>query len=181
MPGAGVLLKPLKGRPAYLFDLLADPQLELVHQELDQQRDVVASFSQSWQSNRKHVEPIVEILAEFFLSDFFAQVAIRGGDDAHVHSDWRSPAHTIELAFLENAKQLNLGFCGEFANFVQKNRSAVGQLEPPQSLGDGSAEGALFMAEQLAFNEAFRHPPTIHLHDRFAFPLPVDVNSPCLL
>ena len=79
-----------------------------------------------------------------------AQVAIGGGDDAHIHLHRALGADRIDFAFLQRAQQLDLHVQAQFADFVQEQRAAVGLLEFAQMLVGGAGEGALLMAEQDA-------------------------------
>src|SRR5262245_38407147 len=164
----GVLLKPPHRPPADAVQALADPRRELVHQEVDEQRDVVLPLAQRRQADGEDVEAVVQVLAESFLLDLFEQVSVGGGDDADVHPDRGGAAHAVELALLEHAEQLHLGFRGQFADLVEEQRAAVGQLEPPLAPGDGAAEGALLVAEQLALDQAGGQGGAVDLDERLA-------------
>ena len=91
---------------------------------------------------------------------------IGGGDDAHVHLDGLRAADPFEGAFLQDAQQLGLHGGGHVADFVEEDRAAVGHLESAAPLADGAGEGALFMAEQLAFQQGFRQGRTVDGHER---------------
>ena len=55
---------------------------------------------------------------------------------------------------------------GNVADFIQKQRSAVGQLEAAQLLGNRSRKGSLLVPEELAFQEAGRNGGAVQLHKR---------------
>src|SRR5690348_7816460 len=97
--------------------------------------------------NRKDVEPIEQIFAECSAGDALLQIAVRRGDDADIALDRRRSAHTIELAFLEDAEQLHLNFQRHFADLIEEDRSAVRQFEFPNAFGDRAAEGAFLVPE----------------------------------
>src|SRR5262249_32197844 len=50
------------------------------------------------------------------------------------------------------------------ADFVEKNGAPVRQFESADSLSDGAGEGAFFMPEQFAFQQARRNCRTVYLH-----------------
>src|SRR5262249_46625043 len=52
------------------------------------------------------------------------------------------------------------------ANLVEKQRAAVGDLEPPDLLGDGAGKGAFLVAEELTFEEARRNGGAVDLDER---------------
>ena len=65
-------------------------------------------------------------------------------------------AKPIDFAFLQNAQKLGLQTQRHFADFIQQQRAAVGQLKFAGFRCGGSRERAAHMAEQFAFQQAFR-------------------------
>ena len=86
--------------------------------------------------NGNDVEAEEKVLAKFLALDAFLEAAVGGGDDAHVHFDGAIAAHAFEFPLLQDAQQLGLDLGGDFADFVQQDGAAVGQLEPAFALGD---------------------------------------------
>ena len=84
------------------------------------------------------------------------EVAVGGGDDAHVDRAGLRAAHALELAVLQDAQQLGLQRDGQLADLVQEQRPPVGQLEAAELARQGAGEGALLVAEQLALDQARR-------------------------
>ena len=78
--------------------------------------------------------------------------------------------------FLEDSKELRLQLEGNVTHFVEEQRAAIGELEPSNLLRDGAGEGALFMTEQLAFDQARRNCGAVQLDEgsRAAFAQVVD-------
>ena len=104
----------------------------------------------------KDVEPIVQVLAEAALADQLFQVLVRGRDDAHVDLHRLAGADALEGHFLQDAQQLGLHFQADVADLVEEQRAAVGQLEAADLVAVGVGEGALDVAEQLAFQQVRR-------------------------
>ena len=76
-----------------------------------------------------------------------------GGHDAEIDLAPVQSADGAELAFLDEAEQLDLHFEREIADFVEEGSAAIGQLDQSLLVLDGAAESALDVAEQLAFHE----------------------------
>ena len=74
-------------------------------------------------------EPEVEVRAEGAAVDLLAQVAVGGGDDAHVDLRGCVGADAAHLARLEHAQQLRLQRQRQLADLVEEQRAAVGLLE----------------------------------------------------
>ena len=51
---------------------------------LDQQRDVFLAIAQRRQLHRDDVQAVEQVLAKLALGNHFREVAVGGGDDAHV-------------------------------------------------------------------------------------------------
>ena len=54
----------------------------------------------------------------------------------------------------------------DFPDFVEEYRAAVGGLEPADSAVYGAGESALFVAEQLAFEQVGRNRRAVYRHER---------------
>ena len=82
--------------------------------------------------------------------DLGRQVAVGGGEDAHVHPHRRGAAEPVDLALLQRAQQLGLQPDVHLADLVEQQRAAIGRLELADAARDGAGERALLVAEQLA-------------------------------
>ena len=111
------------------------------------------ALAQRRQAQRHDIEPVIKILAEQALADQLAQVAVGGGDDAHIGLDRRAPADRGVFALLQHAQQPRLRFQRHVADFVQEQRAAFGLLETADAAIGGAGEGAALMAEQFAFHQ----------------------------
>ena len=81
---------------------------------------IFLSLAQGREVERHHVQAIEQILAEFARPNHALQVAMRRGDDPHVHRDIRLSADTLDALFLENPQQFCLKPEIEVADFVEK-------------------------------------------------------------
>ena len=77
--------------------------------------------------------------------------------------DRADPPHR---AIFQHAQQLGLQRTGQFADFVDEQRAAVGHFEQSRLGGHGPGKGPLFVAEQFAFQQRFRQCGTINDHQR---------------
>ena len=75
-----------------------------------------------------------------------------------LHIDAHRPlrADRVDLAFLQRAQQLDLQIERQFADFVEKQRAAIGLEEFSDVLFGGAGEGALLVAEQNRLDEIGR-------------------------
>ena len=83
------------------------------------------------------------------------QVAVGGGEDAHVHLYRRGAAQPVDLPLLQRAQQLGLQAHVHLADLVQQQGAAVGGLEFADAARHGAGEGALLVAEQFRFQQVF--------------------------
>ena len=86
---------------------------------------VLAPPPQRRNADREHVQPIEQILAEAALAHQLDEVAVGGGNDAHVNLDGLASADRIDLAMLDGAQELRLGRVRQFADFVEKEGAAI--------------------------------------------------------
>ena len=78
---------------------------------------------------------------------------MRRADDAHVDLDLVASADPLDHSLLQEAQNLHLQRERKIADFVQHQRAAIGRLDLADRLPRGAGEGALFVAEQLAFEQ----------------------------
>jgi hypothetical protein len=74
-------------------------------------------------------------------------------------------AEPFEFTLLQHTEQLGLQFERRLADFVEKDRPAMGQLESPDPLRDRAGKRALFVAKQLAFEQAGGDGGAVALHE----------------
>ncbi len=110
-------------------------------------------------------EPVVEVLAEGALVDAAGEVAVGGGDEAHVDGAGRGGADAADGARLDGAEQLGLERERHLADLVEEERAAVGLLEDAAPVGDGAAEGAAHVPEELALDEVLRDGAAVDGHE----------------
>ena len=116
-------------------------------------RQVFHVLAQRRHVDVEDVEAVVEVGAQVAFGNGVRGVAVGGGQHAHVHVLLGARAQAAQLALLKNAQQLGLGADGHFADLVQQQRAAGGQLEAAGAPLGRAGEGALFVAEDLAFDE----------------------------
>jgi hypothetical protein len=103
--------------------------------------------------NGEDLEAVKEVAAKLLFRDHFGQVAIGGGDEAHVDGDGPRSAQALDLALLQSAQQLGLQVERQLAHLVEKERALVGQLQTADLARNGAGERALLVAEELAFEQ----------------------------
>ena len=131
--------------------------------------DVVASFAQ-----RRHVyghgrESVVEILAKSALGNGALHVHVGGSDDAHVGAFHFARSHGDELPRFEHAQQADLCLQGQFADLVEKKRSAVGGRKITLTPAYTSREGAFDVSEKFGVDGAFGQCATVEGEIFFSF------------
>jgi hypothetical protein len=85
-----------------------------------EQLHVLGALSQRREGDLDHLEPVVEVLPEAALLDGDGEIAVGGGDDAHVHGERFAAADALEAALLEYAQQLHLKVEWHFADPSRK-------------------------------------------------------------
>ena len=114
----------------------------------DQQRNIFAAAAQRRQIDGDDVEAIEEIVAELAFAHRLAQIDVGGGDDAHIDLRLLRSAERSEAAVLQHAQNLGLGIHAHVADFVEKERAAVGDFKQALLGGDGRSECAFDVAEE---------------------------------
>src|ERR1039458_3185260 len=105
------------------------------------------------------------------------QIAMRGGDDAHVHGNGFLAAEAMQASFLQDAHQFDLRSRRHVADLVQKNRAAIRLFKPADAPRFRAGERAAFVAEQFALQQSFGNGRAIDGDERRAGPVAELVNG----
>src|SRR5580700_9698548 len=92
---------------------------------------------------------MIQIFAKAPFADEREQIDVGGGDNAHVHLDLFAASEAHEFALLNDAEQLGLGLVADGGDFVEENRSLIGDFEEAFLGSDGAGERAFDVAKKL--------------------------------
>src|SRR4029077_11710513 len=101
-------LENVEGFLLDMTDCLSRPSRVSFHQVLDQQRNVIFPLAQRWNTDRKHIQPVAQILAECTGMHGRIQVPIGRGNYADVDGYRLVTPDTLQFSFLENAQESKL-------------------------------------------------------------------------
>ena len=135
------------------FDLAAGLGDEAVQEILGQLGNVFGPLAERGHDDLQHVQPEVQVAAERAFGHVLFQVAVRGGDHAHVDLDRVAAADALERMAFQHAEELGLRAWAHLADFVEHQRALVGRLELADLALGRAGERALLVAEQLAFQQ----------------------------
>ncbi len=132
---------------------------EFPHEVFRQQSDVSSPIPERRKVDRKHVQAVIEVGAEFFLFHHTAQVLIGRGNDPHVGAQSMAAAQALELLFLEDPEKLRLQFQWKIA------RHSAGECAP-------------FATEELALQQGTRYRRATECDEAIFAPRAALVNRP---
>src|SRR5262245_41981162 len=116
-PGIGTQV--IERPPVDTADRLARLTSVAIDEVSDQQLNIVGAVAKRRYSDGKHVQPIEEIAAKRAGLNRGLQVAVRGGDDAHVDPDGCAASDALELAVLQHPQQRDLCLHRQLAHFIE--------------------------------------------------------------
>jgi hypothetical protein len=145
-PGIG-----FQGRQNVGIELLVGtvPAIQFGQKAMRQTGDIPGALAQWRHPNGKNHQTKIEILAEPALCNGLLGIAIGGGNQSHIHRDFRISTDPHDRAGFQDAQQLHLQIRGHFSEFVEKQSAARSALEVTPVLAGRARETALFMTEQL--------------------------------
>ena len=85
-----------------------------------QQRDIFRPLSQRRQDNRKHMQPIIEVLAETPRAGRERKIRIGRGDYADIDRHGLHASNPIDESVFQHAKEFGLRLKRQLRNFIQK-------------------------------------------------------------
>ena len=112
-------------------------------------------------------QPVQEVFAELAGGDELVEIAIGGGDDADVDTRLRVVGpDCLYLAVLEKPQQQRLHPQAHLADFVEKERAAVRELELAALVAVSAGEAAFDVSEEFRLEERFGDAGAVHRHER---------------
>ncbi len=96
------------------------------------------------------------------------KILVRGRQNAHVDVHQLRSADALEASLLEHAQQLGLRGQGQFGNFIQENRAAIGELHFSDLARSRSGIGAALVSEEFVFHQALGNRGAIQRDERDA-------------
>ena len=82
---------------------------------------------------------------------------------------WLVGSDRLDFAILQKSQEERLHAKAHFADFVEKQRPVLRELDLPPLVAVGAGKAALDVSEQLGLEERFRHAGAIHRHERRRF------------
>src|ERR1022692_1857784 len=102
----------------------------LFQKVVHQQRNIFPALAQRWHADGNDVQPVVKIFAKHVFGNGFVEIAVGGGDYAHIDRD--------------------------FADFVEEDGAAVGDFEQTALVLVRAGKGAFQVTEQFALQQSLR-------------------------
>src|SRR5262245_35954438 len=102
---------------------------EGANEMLNEQWNIVRSFAQRRQRDREHVQPVIQIDSESPFGRQALEILIGRRQYPHIDLSTLRTPQPFERALLNGTQELRLQFDRHFANFVEKERTAMGCLK----------------------------------------------------
>ncbi len=96
------------------------PLAENLDEVLHESWNIFSAFTEGWQRDRKNVEPVIEVTAEFVPRRHFQQISIRGSHQPHVHLMGAPATQALELLLLKYPQQFRLQRWRDIPDLVQE-------------------------------------------------------------
>src|SRR5215469_1846776 len=128
--------------------------------------------------NGNDIQTEVEVLAERSGTVGRFEIAVGSRNHAHVDGDIIIAAYGPDFSLLQDAQELRLHFQGEFADFIEENRSAAGCLKQACFGLKRAGEGALLMAKELAFHQGRDQSAAVHSDEGHLRERAAEMDSP---
>ena len=132
--------------------------------ELAQSRHILRPLPQGRNMYLHHIEPVIQVLPEGPLVDLLLQLPVGGGGYPHIDLNVPQASYPLETPVLQKGQQLGLHEQGHFADLVQKDGPAVGQLHQALFGLARPGKGPLFVAKKLRFQQIFRDCPAVNFN-----------------
>src|SRR6266516_5247830 len=137
----------------------------MTQKSADQKRNIFLSFTQRRHGNAHDIQAKEKVVPKFSLAHERLEILVCGRNQPYIRAQRLVAADALEGALLaHDAQQFDLRARVNLAHFVEKNRAAVGLLEPADAAFMRPGECALLMSEQFALEQLRCERGTMHRH-----------------
>jgi hypothetical protein len=143
-----------------------EPDTSAAEEVRREECDVLLAAPEGWHLDGEDGEAVVEVLPEAAGLDITSEIAIGGGNHAHVNLARPDVPHPLEAPILQHTQELPLEPEGDLAHLVEEERAAGGQLESADAIAQRASERALDVTEKLALEEVGGNGSAVHPHER---------------
>src|ERR1700733_1766849 len=119
----------------------------MLYKVSDQQRNVLFPIAQRGKVDRKYIQPVVQVGAEFSAFDHCAQVTVGCRDQTCIGFQGSRASQTLEFSLLQDPQQLRLEVQWDLANFVEEHRPLIREFEAADALRNGAGKSSFFVPE----------------------------------
>ena len=120
---------------------------------LSQRQYITMPFPQGRQPRLRDVQAIQQIETETAGGNGMLEIDVGRRHQAYIHGNRFARTDAHHLALLQHPQQLNLHGQRQVADFIQKQRAAMGGLEPAFAPAHRTGKRTGLMTEQFAFRE----------------------------
>ena len=99
------------------------------------------------------IDAVQQVFAELSVVYHFIQVAVGGTNQSDIGRLRGVASHLDEIPFLKYRKQFGLQVIRKVGNFIEKQRSAVGCLKTPDTVGMGIGKRTFDVTKQFTFKQ----------------------------
>src|ERR1700683_4642733 len=107
-------------------------------------------FSERRESNRKDIQPVVEIGAKLTFLYHSPEIVVGGSNHPHINLQRTAAAQTFEPVFLEHAKKFWLQFKGKISDFVKKQSAAISRLNSSHGMCETAGDRPPLLPAEFA-------------------------------
>jgi hypothetical protein len=110
-------------------------------------------------------QAIIQVASKKPFFDPLVEAPVRRGNDPHVNGFGTRIANTIDSPILEHPQEFRWEIQGQFADFIEQQRAAVGNVEMAWLVAGSARKCAALVPEHFAFEHGLRHVRAIDRHE----------------
>jgi len=107
----------------------ADATCRAAHEETGEQWNIGRSHAKRRHFNGKYVQPVQQIGPEPTLANRLLEITIGCGNHTHADANGATAANRFKFLLLKHTEQFHLRLNWQFADFIKKDRAAIGKFE----------------------------------------------------
>ena len=140
--GPGVGDQGVAGFGVHAVDFFAEALHAAAQDVINQQRNIITAGAERGEFDHRAFDAEIEVFTERLVAHSLQQIAVGGGEKADIDFDGVVGAEAGDFAVLQDAEEFGLHGERHVADFVEKERAAVGVFETALAVATDVGEGA---------------------------------------
>ena len=162
----------------HFFNIAGKGFIIIVKVIVTEHRDILAPVTKRRNLDLHNIQPVEQILPELPRLDRLLEISVRRRNDPNINRRVLQRADPLKFPVIQEGQKFRLHRHRQFADLVQKDRTAVRQLNQALFRLERPRKRAALVAKELALHQIFRNRTAVNAYHQVILAGAVRMNLP---